>query len=985
MSKLLEDILELTDASRNGKLVFFVGAGVSTLSEYPRWNDLIDKYYCELYGKAKEEKYSADDYIRIPQIFHDVKGSNLYDQILKDTFSVERTTNPIHDKILAMNPAHIITTNYDNLIEKACWKRGKYFSVISSEEDVAQASSPKYVLKVHGDFSKGYKGNHIVLKESDYINFEQSRPLISNLMKTIMATHTIVFIGYGLGDYNINLLLNWVKTLQKESYKKPLFIRTDPSPIENNIAIYYENKGLRIMDAATIVKTDELDYLERYNAIMDLLIESRDNNLLLTESDVTNYLYDKLQPLFKLSAVRKSDLNHTFNKDYSFSIDGSVIPCQNPKTDYMKTFFEAIGNKKNKFSEETQLKFNEILSFFEKNGITHHFSDRESKIAIKPFNIKNPVYHWDTKKIEEFIHFKINDDLEDNYKKAFFLASIGQWEESYDLYSKLLLQSIEESNWWIHYLSQLNRFWIYQSIVQRNKQLLGMHGFLVNGRRVRVFSENFIKRIEREMKNFDISEVFKSMPYEFQKKYKTLEFLSTNEFLYKDIVKLFDLTRKIRSAISSGSYSFGLTSEIETQLRLNDNLRFIYENYLWIYSFVEFKNYIRDSLIIQFEKNAFEYNRPKDDLGLMSSFGSHPFYLDYFDFLNMAKTFELKDVKHVEKICKLETVEIHDCELIEDYLLRLADEIVKLMLKEHIPKLYYDWLIPEAKTAFYLAKYVKVSDKSLLKILNMLLFHFPERDFDIGQRYRWIERITLANGLPEEGFALIEDFLLTQTEKYKTNNYSEDSSNGFTSKNFVKLMLYFNDSYFSERLSNYAMLISNEMKKQMNFMFSLYPILNKVAKSHIMQLKQVETMNDFMTAVEVGAINNITEYQELILDYLDNQKSIDSDQTVIFPPNHYIIRLGIWYFLGEITSVEMKKYTGMEAEYDFLVDPENFNYDMFVPSWLLTYSNQLLEKISANIYMRENITEILSEFIVSTNDKRYVEIFLKHFTPLKKS
>ena len=99
----------------------------------------------------KEGNYSSDELLRIPQIFYDVKGENEFDRILEDVFSVERPTNPIHDKILAMNPAHIITTNYDDLIDKTCWKRGRYFSVISAEEDVAQAIS-QGIVKVHGDF-----------------------------------------------------------------------------------------------------------------------------------------------------------------------------------------------------------------------------------------------------------------------------------------------------------------------------------------------------------------------------------------------------------------------------------------------------------------------------------------------------------------------------------------------------------------------------------------------------------------------------------------------------------------------------------------------------------------------------------------------------------------------------------------------------------------------------------------------------------------
>src|SRR5690606_9606530 len=272
---------------------------------------------------------------------------------------------------------------------------------------------------------------------------------------------------------------------------------------------------------------------------------------------------------FKLNAVRKNDLNLVFEKDYNFTIYGAVHPFKNKDFGYMEKFFEVKKSEGKFLSKELRSQFNEISSFFEKNGVTHLLEEREKKLVIKPFDIGNPVYHWSNEKIEKMIHVQ-TDSLEENYKKAFILASIGQWEESYNLYSDLLLQSIQESNWWLHYLSQINRFWIYQSIMQRNKQLLGIQGYLTYGKRIRIFSLDFINRIEREMKNFNIDEVYKSMPFEFQKKYKILEFLSDNEFIYKDIVKLFELTNKVPAAMSAQSHSFGFTSEQETQLRLYD-------------------------------------------------------------------------------------------------------------------------------------------------------------------------------------------------------------------------------------------------------------------------------------------------------------------------------------------------------------------------------------------------------------------------------
>lgn len=437
MAELHKYIKDITKASKNGKLVFFVGAGLSTLSEYPQWWELVNRYHEALYGEMKEGNYSSDELLRIPQIFYDVKGKNEFDRILEDVFSVERPTNPIHDKILAMNPAHIITTNYDDLIDKTCWKRGRYFSVISAEEDVAQATSPRYLLKVHGDFRRGFKGKNLVLKESDYVNYEQNYPLISNLMKTIMATHTIVFIGYGLGDYNINLLLNWVKKLQKDGYNKPYFIRTDPKPIENNISVYYESKGLRIIDAASIVETGKREYIKRYSAVMDLLTESRDNGLLSSDDEIVEYMHQKLSPLFVFHYVRKLDLKYVFEYDYHFEVNGTVIRNKNKGFGFMERFFELKENGVDDLSKESKLKFEEISVFFERNGILCMMKDAGNRDLNTSIEIKTPAYHSNFAEMERSIQVP-SSNLEDDYKKAFYLACLGKWEAAYNTYSDLL-------------------------------------------------------------------------------------------------------------------------------------------------------------------------------------------------------------------------------------------------------------------------------------------------------------------------------------------------------------------------------------------------------------------------------------------------------------------------------------------------------------------------------------------------------------------
>lgn len=964
--KLAEYLKEITEASKNGNLVFFIGAGVSSLSEYPQWRQLVDRFYEELYGVKKVGEYSQDEYLRIPQMFYDVNGKVAYDQILKEIFHIERSTNQIHDKILAMNPVHIITTNYDNLIDTACLKRGKYFSVISGEEDVAKATSSRYLIKVHGDFRRGYKGENIVLKEDDYLNYEQNFPLISNLMKSIIATHTIVFIGYGLGDYNINMLLNWVKTLQRDSYHKPFFIRTNPTPIESETLIYYEKKGLRIIDAASLIGESESSYLERYSTVMDLLIDSRENKLISSDDEMIDYIYERLSPLFSLQYVRKIDLKYVFEYDYEFLVNGKVVLNKNKGYRYMERFFEIRNhNEISNLSEEKYQKFKEISIFFNKNGISGMLND-SSGVNNVLMEVENPAFHSRYDEMEKFIE-KPSENLEDDYKKAFFLACLGRLEESYYYYSNVILKSINESNWCLHYLSQINRFWIYQSI-------------LTIDWRYKPFTDEFISCIETEMKNFNINNLFTDMPFEFQKKYKILEFLSDNKFLYDDTVKLFELTNKVRSEILKGSYTFGLSADVNALLRLYDNLHFLYENYLWFVSFKEFHQYVWNTISLLIEKVDFERTRDLDEFGLSFVGSSKGYYIDYHDFVSISKTVKVEDIKNIEQVYSIDQIIFSEQEKIEEYLVRLAEELTK-NLKNIV---FYSQLISEVKTAFYFAKYVNLSVFGFEKIVKALLYYIPENELDIGKRYIYLKRLAVNNKFTDSIIHIIEDFLVLQTKKHNDPTYHEMSSNNIYSKEYGALIKYFKKDFNSEKLSEIVLNLKQYTPNQIDFLYSLLPLLSSKAKDHLLSLKKIDNIHDIMNGIEVGIIEEITpEYEEIIIRYLEKEKLqllVEKEMGVhVLKSKNYLITIGILFFLKKLNNPKIKEFEGINNQFDFFVNPENFDYNNFIPSWLKNYSKGLLNQISKNEHMKHQIIEILKERVKNSNDKRYLEILINHF------
>ena len=117
--------------------------------------------------------------------------------------------------LLDLNPHAFITTNFDDLLETAASENCQSFKVVACDDEISGINGNRFILKLHGDLNH----RNIVLKEEDYLNYSEKFKLVETLLKSIFATNTVVFIGYGLNDYNIKLILNWTKTLLKEKFQ----------------------------------------------------------------------------------------------------------------------------------------------------------------------------------------------------------------------------------------------------------------------------------------------------------------------------------------------------------------------------------------------------------------------------------------------------------------------------------------------------------------------------------------------------------------------------------------------------------------------------------------------------------------------------------------------------------------------------------------------------------------------------------------------
>ncbi|TBL82187.1 hypothetical protein EYY95_21755 [Hafnia alvei] len=186
----------------NNKLCIFVGSGVSFDSNLPSWKSLID-----VLRSAIDTFRGQNDFLKIAEHYFIEYGRNAYYGKVNEFFPSNSEPNLLHKKILELKPQHIITTNWDDLLEKAVSRENEFYFPVSTDYELASSPSSKLILKMHGDL----KHRNIVFKESDYLSYSDNFPLIENFVKSLFSTHVVIFIGYSITDYNLNLILSWVR------------------------------------------------------------------------------------------------------------------------------------------------------------------------------------------------------------------------------------------------------------------------------------------------------------------------------------------------------------------------------------------------------------------------------------------------------------------------------------------------------------------------------------------------------------------------------------------------------------------------------------------------------------------------------------------------------------------------------------------------------------------------------------------------------
>jgi len=273
------------ESINQGLVIPFLGAGASLNRDpLPAGDDNENKVFVPTATElanylARKSEFPAEETIdlaKVAQYYSLIGGRAPLYRELHSIFNRDFPLSPLHTFLASINhPLLIITTNYDDLIERAFLKQGREFDVVVHITDPSigdrvmwlehGSKSPieispnkldidlktvTVIYKMHGAIDRQSPDrDQYVITEDDYIDFlvrmTKNKAIPAIFAEPFQASH-FLFLGYSLRDWNLRVILNRIQS----ELRRPLDVTSwgiqyKPSLMERK---FWQRRGVEVYD-----------------------------------------------------------------------------------------------------------------------------------------------------------------------------------------------------------------------------------------------------------------------------------------------------------------------------------------------------------------------------------------------------------------------------------------------------------------------------------------------------------------------------------------------------------------------------------------------------------------------------------------------------------------------------------------------------------------------------------------------------------------
>lgn len=937
-----EDIRLLRKAKSENRLVIFVGAGISKYSGLPLWGESINKI-SDLLNISND----SIDYLKIPQYYYNSRGKKEYTELMREIFGYQKKyiPNEIHKQIINLNVHTIITTNYDNLLEKAAKNNMSFVQVIRQDKDLAYCTSGRKIIKMHGAFET----DNFVLKEDDYLNYSDNFKLIETHIKSLIARNVVLFLGYSYNDPDIKKIFNWVKEILKDDFQRAyLFNGFDKYNVYDEK--YYKNLGINVIYAA---KQYGKEFLEENSKTYIINFLKEINNKNNDEIDVVHLsiddIYNDLKLLSQLNYIPIKNLDSIFRK-YGFGIDYDTQLYNYDKYNIeLKKIIEKLYCNKDK----TQNYDNDIIKLCLKKSSINEiiiYDCQDSKIQKNKYNVdfekneyRNLFINFDLDKIKEIkciLSYKVlNNRAIDYLEYAYICYKSYDYYNAYRNLKKSSRAFYDDKNYVWYMISEYNRYYVGKFITDNFQYRL---------------EESIKKCIKEEIFCINFDTIFDEIKVENYKQKKFLQDIYTSTRYYLAYKNVLNLNKEIKKNEKNNQITiFGKLPIESLKNRVMDIFNFDLYNYIMMDNYIEkidiYRVYIERIISSYFSQNICN--------------------IEPFDFFIIIKYAAYEDLDSLLKEnCKIK-ISLTDENI--SYIDNIIDNIYNLDVIYN--KNYFRKLI-------VLAKYLKSDDKIVVKLMKKfecLLDYDNFNAFYIADEKKFMDSLNVEYMQESEKFKniLLEtidkiiDKIILNKQYYQLKkillNYLGIYKK-INDKPIEKLGKLFSKKDFELCIDFYQLLTSDKKEKVKEI------AQNKIEKETIESIEYVKLLlNDVIEPVE--------KYEKKLIEEFEKTKN----SPIRFGNNRNVSDLLSLYLNDKILNKEDVKTLIIDVnngEYGWLIDAKNYNYENFDVNCLKKCNKKLLESISLDETMHSKIRKKIKEcFLEGLCDSEIIKIYFEYF------
>lgn len=995
----------INEARHDGQLVIFVGAGASICSGMPTWGQAIKEISSHL-GICDESL----DFLRIPQYYFNARGKKEYTQLMRKVFRHGDflSKHEIHDKIIEFNTHTIITTNYDNLIEKAAEDNSEVICVVSKDADLPYRKGEKELIKIHGDF----ENDNFVLKEDDYLSYSRNFRLIENYVKSIIGTKVILFLGYSFSDPDIKQIFSWAKDILNGDFQRAYLIESGKE-YDANEADYYKNFGINVLYASLQLK-EEFNKDDLTSNLLNML------KWLLAEDKLAKLdeLYGELKPFQFMNFVGERYIKTAFYKadlrvndgcisefdmgkrlDESGKIIRNLAYEQNVRihlANNAQVLNEEETEKKERINEllkdfrpeeRDKEKIRTILNILAKSGVCYielysPLKNRNSwhrdRIELTNYDIPDwvdAINTFDYQALENIID-KNNVYLAENkpqlyMEQGYLHYVLNEYLAAYNCFKVAAGIYYRHQEYFQYFIAEMNRFYVGRMVSNKDGIICGVD-----------FEDS--KTVSEEIKAINLDRTFRSLP-DFGGNNKILKDIYTFNIAYTLFQDAYLTSEKVREQAEANYIFFSGTTAFSSMRRnMEDYYNFIVLNELAVDQYVE----NREIFKIYFQSifgSVMTGDMDSSDFITQNRSGNiHANKLNKFDLIIALRYEELKNLQRL-----LQNITIN-LPLEEDalrYLLAVVGKYKKRPAKSFFLEDTVFW------KAVLLLGHCQLTTDAVDKILEKINECIISSDYRAYKNIliRFTKNAELQGLITKDNVKYIKS-LLDKELVYLC--YNKDES-------LMHIDLVLQNAWFSHKYEQpydnketILKLISDESRR---LCVEIYPYVGDACKNIISEAykdwrlknEKADDMEFYCVLVESEILVPDKDCEQIIFAYYYDQKlkSSTRKEALLRIPAHkedsLIFSLVDLYLRDLIIDTEGLLNIVKEQNIKpalWLLDYEKYDYSVFDVSWLKQCSPDFLKEISGKDFVRKNIAERLVEaYNNSRIDQSLLNIYFRYF------